>query len=75
MKTMVEQVATYYYSPEVSFNIFACYDSLESYDNRKVDFYDVYTKAGECINEGDPYLEFPSWDDIYNNYYVKENKV
>ena len=75
MKTMVEQVATYYYSPEVSFNIFACYDSLENYDNREVDFYDVYAENGECVNEGEPYFEFPSWDDIYNNHYVKENKV
>jgi hypothetical protein len=48
---------------------------LESYDNRKIDFYDVYTENGECVNEGEPYFEFPSWDDIYNNYYVKESKV
>ena len=74
MKTMTERVATYYYSLEVIYNIFACYDSTESYDNREVDFYDVYTENGECINEGDPYYQFPSWEDVYNNYYVREGK-
>jgi hypothetical protein len=41
-------------------------------DTRNVSFYDVYNqKTGACVNEGDPFYEFPTWDDIFSNYYSK----
>ena len=72
-KTTTEQVASYIYDKSVPYgiyNVFACYNSIEDYDNRKVDFYDVYDDSGLCVNEGEPFYEFPSWQDIYNYYYL-----
>jgi hypothetical protein len=73
MTTMTEQVASYIYDHNISFgtyNIFACYDSLEDYDERKVSFYDIYEKDGFCVNEGDPHYTFPSWQEIYELYWL-----
>lgn len=72
-KTTTEQVASYIYDKTVSYgtyNVFACYDSLEDYDNRKVSFYDVYDDSGLCVNEGEPFYDFPSWDEVYIDYYL-----
>lgn len=72
-KTMTEQVASYIYDNSVLYgiyNVFACYDNMEDYDNRKVDFYDIYDNSGLCVNEGEPFYEFPSWNDIYHYYYL-----
>jgi hypothetical protein len=69
---MNEQVATYYFDMTKDhgvYDIYACYDSTEDYDNRNVSFYDIYDKNGVCVNEGDPFYEFPSWDDIFDCYY------
>jgi hypothetical protein len=68
---MNERVATYVMD-DVSFDIMACYDSWSDMDNRNVSFYDVYNnKTGQCMNEGDPFYEFPTWQDIFSNYYAK----
>lgn len=70
---MTENVASYIYEPNVDYgiyNVFACYDSMEDYDKRKVSFYDVYDNSGVCVNEGEPFYEFPSWQDIYDYYYL-----
>ena len=70
---MTEQVATYIYDRTVPYgiyNVFACYDSMKDYDERKVDFYDVYEDSGLCVNEGEPYYTMPSWDDVYQHYYL-----
>ena len=70
---MNELVATYVYDPGVnygSYRVYACYDSLEDYDNRKVDFYDVYDINGICVNEGEPFYNFPSWNEIYEYYWL-----
>ena len=70
---MTEQVASYIYDKSVAYgiyNVFACYDNMTDYDNRKVDFYDVYDDSGLCVNEGEPFYEFPSWQEIYNYYYL-----
>ena len=48
MKSITEQVASYIYDPSVpygTYNVFACYESLEDYDNRNVDYYDLYDKS------------------------------
>jgi hypothetical protein len=68
---MNELVATYVMD-DVQYDIYACYDSWADMDTRNVSFYDVYNqKTGACVNEGDPFYEFPTWDDIFNNYYSK----
>lgn len=69
---MNEHVATYYYDMGVDhgvYDVYACYDSEKDYQKRKVSFYDVYDKDGVCVNEGNPYYSFPTWDSIYQNYY------
>jgi hypothetical protein len=68
---MNEKVATYVMD-DVLYDVFACYDSWADMDTRNVSFYDVYNqKTGACVNEGDPFYEFPTWDDIFSNYYSK----
>lgn len=72
-KSMTEQVASYIYDnavPYGTYNVFACYDSMEDFDNRKVSFYDVYDNSGLCVNEGDPFYDFPSWDEVYIDYWL-----
>ena len=72
-KTMTEQVASYIFDKNVSYgiyNVFACYDSVEDYDNRKVSFYDVYDNSGLCVNEGEPFFDMPSWNLVYELYYL-----
>lgn len=66
---MNERVATYVMD-DVSYDIVACYDSGIDMDNRDVSFYDVYNnKTGECVNEGDPWYTFPTWQEVFNHYY------
>lgn len=69
-----EVVATYYYDHSSNqynslFEVVACYDSLDDYYNRRASFYDVFDKAGHCVNEGDPLYSFPTWDFIRVHYY------
>jgi hypothetical protein len=72
-KSMTESVASYIYEPNVDYgiyNVFACYDSVEDYDKRNVSFYDIYDNSGLCVNEGEPFYEFPTWKQIYEFYYL-----
>lgn len=72
-KTTTEKVASYIYEPDVDYgvyNIYACYDNMYDYDKRKVSFYDVYDNSGLCVNEGEPFYEFPTWQQIYDCYYL-----
>jgi hypothetical protein len=67
-----EHVATYYFDMQMEhgvFDIYACYDSANDYRDRNVSFYDVYDKAGTCVNEGEPFYQFPEWQEIYDKYY------
>lgn len=72
---MNEHIATYLYDSrekgEQVFDVYACYDNMEQYNIRDVQFYDVYDKSGVCVNEGDPFYEMPSWYQIYKFYLVK----
>lgn len=68
-----EIVAVYHYDhhttkQDSTFEIVACYDSWEDYDKRNVSYYDIYDKAGVCVNEGDPIYTFPTWDFVKQNY-------
>ena len=70
---MNELVAKYVYDNYVGYGfykVFACYDSMEDYDSRKVSFYDVYDSDGNCVNEGEPFYEMPSWKEIYEYYWL-----
>jgi|688.fasta_scaffold516265_2 hypothetical protein len=69
---MNEHVASYYYDMKVDhgvYDIYACYDSDGDYLSRTVSFYDVYDKNGICVNEGNPFYEFPTWEKVFENYY------
>jgi len=66
---MNERVAIYIMD-DIQFSVYACYDSWYDMDNRNVAFYDVYNdKTGECVNEGDSFYEFPTWQEVFDNYY------
>lgn len=66
---MNERVATYIMD-DVQYSVYACYESLRDMDKRNVDFYDVYNdKTGECVNEGYPFYTFPTWQQVFDNYY------
>ena len=70
---MNELVAKYVYDQSISFgyyNVYACYDSMEDFDKRNVAFYDVYDSEGNCMNESDPFYSFPSWNEIYDFYWL-----
>jgi hypothetical protein len=60
---MNEQVATYYYGKN-RVSIFACYDSKQDFADGNVSFYDIYNETGTCLNEGDPYEDFPTHSEI-----------
>jgi len=63
-------LATYYIQGNI-FNIWACWDK-ETQEN-KFDFYDIYDKYGHCINEGNPFYDFPTWAEIKE--YLEENNI
>lgn len=69
---MNELVAVYIYDLSVEYSkysVYACYNNINDYDDRKVSFYDVY-QDNECVNEGEPFYEMPSWNDIYEYYWL-----
>lgn len=69
VQKMNERVAIYIMD-DVEYSVYACYDSLEDMDRRKVDFYDVYNdKTGECLSEGNPLYTMPTWNEIFHTYY------
>lgn len=71
MSDVNERVAIYVMD-DVEFSVYACYDSWADMDSRHVSFYDVYNdKTGSCVNEGDPFYEFPTWQEVFDNYYQK----
>jgi|LakMenEpi03Aug12_release.lakeMendotaPanAssembly.Ray.scaffolds.fasta_scaffold452238_2 hypothetical protein len=71
MSDVNERVAIYVMD-DAEFSVYACYDSWDDMDNRDVSFYDVYNdKTGECVNEGDPFYEFPTWKQVFDNYYQR----
>ena len=54
------------------FYIVGCWDNdtKENY----FDFYDLYDEGGTCLNEGNPFFDFPSWleiKDYLDEYYFK----
>lgn len=72
---MNERVATYIMD-DVQYSVYACYETLRDMDNRNVDFYDVYNdKTGACVNECDPFYTFPTWQQVFDNYYNPRTRI
>lgn len=70
-----EHVATYIYDPSLPYGVYevyACYDSPHDRYKRNVSHYDVYDKHGGCVNEGDPFYEMPTWQEVFDKYYMVE---
>ena len=68
-----EIVAKYFYCPVLDageITVYACYDSELDHHNRNVSFYDIYDRYGHCLNEGAPFYRFPSWQEIFDHYYM-----
>lgn len=68
-----ELLATYYYNHK-EYQIIGCWDKTTP--ENTFDFYDVFEYDGEhteCINEGEPFYEFPSRDEIIE--FIKENEI
>jgi len=64
-----ELVAQYYIFGK-TYDIYGCWDN-DTPEN-KFDFYDVYNReTGICINIGNPFYEFPSYNELVE--YIKEN--
>lgn len=69
-----EHIATYIYDDRLKYGmyeVYAVYDSWQDRANRNVSWYDVYDKSGVCVNEGDPFYELPTWQTIFDTYYME----
>jgi len=62
-----EIIATYYYNNN-KYHIYGCWDK-ETPEN-EFDFYDIYEETRNpsdgmiCVNEGEPFWEFPTRDEV-----------
>ena len=34
--------------------------------------YGVYDKKGNCVNEGNPFYQFPTWQEVFDSYYMEQ---
>ena len=75
MKDFNKLVTTYYdiCDREIKINVYACWSESKDYsDGKPADFYDIYEDNGEpvqvCLNEGDPFGEHPTREDITEYY-------
>lgn len=68
-----EHIATYIYDERLDYGVYevyAIYDSWKDRDNRNVAWYDIFDKNGVCVNEGDPFYQLPTWQEIFDQYYM-----
>jgi hypothetical protein len=78
MNPLEEHIATYIYDlndPDGVYEVYAIYDTLKDMDDRTPSFYDLFNKEGICVNEGNPYYNVPSWEYVYNKYYIPSTKA
>jgi hypothetical protein len=69
-----EHIATYIYDERLDYGVYEVYAMYETYndrDDRNAAWYDVYDKNGICVNEGNPYYQIPTWQEIFDNYYME----
>ena len=63
---MGSELVCVFFVDSAKYYLWAYYDCMNDYDNHKVGYYDLFDENGSCLNEGDPYYEFPSYKDIYD---------
>lgn len=63
MSDCSELLAEYHYGDGRIVRVYGYYDSPEDMDARLVSFFDCYDEAGTCLNEGDPWYAWPTWQD------------
>jgi hypothetical protein len=69
----MEKQATYFYNRDHSWGIYhvlAVYETRRDHSNRNVNYYNIYDDAGNCVNEGEPYYQFPTFSQIFERYYM-----
>jgi len=59
---MKRQHLAYYWVFGKSYDIDGCWD--EETPENQFDFYDVFDIDGNCLNEGSPFYEWPTWDAV-----------
>lgn len=64
-----QNLAIYYVNGKKVY-IYGCWD--KETPNNDFDFYDIYLES-ECINEGNPFYDFPTWIEIKK--YLEDNKL
>jgi hypothetical protein len=70
-----EHIATYIYDPRLDYGVYevyAVYECQGDRDRRNAAWYDIYDKGGACVNEDHPWYEMPTWQQIFDNYYMVE---
>jgi hypothetical protein len=70
-----EHVATYIYDPFLDYgvyDIYAVYDSRSERNRRNVSYYNVHDKKGRLVNEGEPLYQMPTWQEVFDKYYIVE---
>lgn len=70
-----EHIATYIYDERLDYGVYevyAIYETQVDRDNRNAESYDVYDKNGVCVNEGNPYYQIPTWQDIFDTHYIEK---
>ena len=59
---MGNQAVGLYWICGQEYTIYGCWDK-DTKENC-FDFYDVYNAEGICINEGEPFYKFPTWEEL-----------
>jgi len=65
-----ENIAIYYIFGK-KYYIIGCWDN--DTPKNKFDFYDVDDENGNCINEGNPFYNFPSYNELRE--FIEENRL
>ena len=70
-----EHVATYIYDRRLEYGVYevhAVYDTVNDKYKRNASSYLLYDKGGKCVNEGNPYYQIPTWQDIFDTHYIEK---
>jgi hypothetical protein len=60
---MNELIVTYHVGDN-NYYLYAYYECHQDYDDFNISYYDLFDKHGGCLNEGNPFYEFPSYKEI-----------
>lgn len=59
---MGNQLLAIFYIVQRPIYVYGCWD--EETPEHEFDFYDLYDEEGRCLNEGSPFFESPTWQDV-----------